>query len=792
MQAHHRRQRLEPLGAQFLFDGNTDEALTLLCGKGHGCRGFPGLAQIVRLGVGTIFESRSAARVGLAGYEQRAEALGSAPGVGLFEKLKKGCRLQFQGPVDQGVMTRRQNREFRVLLRNAQARRKRFDQRHARFLMAVMGRPQFARCRCFAQVMDQNREARGRRRIQAHGAFERHHDVNAGVDFRMPARGLRHAVERCDLGKDHLERTALAQGEKEELGVRLAQGPLSLLPDPLGYQRIDFAIPDHFLHQGARLRRNREPTIAEAGREACYPQHADRVFDESFRDVAQDTSLQIIGATKRIDEFAGRTLRDGIDRQIAPAQILRERHVGGEAHSEPAIARRDLGFQARERVFLFSLGMQEDRELASHRKVPESLEILRARADDHPVTLARGNPEELIPNCAADQVDLHARMLTESFAAAPTASDAPPTRSTFAARAVFACIAILMLPACGTMYLAQAARGQWQMVHARRPIAAVMGDPKTSPALRARLTEVRDARAFASQQLGLPDNKSYRSYADLKRSFVTWNIVAAPEFSVVPMQWCFPIAGCVAYRGYFSDRRAESFANSLRRRGFDVVVEGSAAYSTLGHFADPVLNTMLIYGDSELAAIIFHELAHQLIYVEDDSEFDEAFAVTVEETGLARWLAYTGRTQALDEYHRERIRERAFNTLFAQRRAELARLYASKLAPEVLRERKRVQYEALAEDMRDLARRQGVRLAYEDWIDAGLNNAHLASVATYFECVPGFERLLAQQNGDLPRFYAAVRALAHAPRRERHQALCTGSAQRNQQARLAAPHLDYE
>jgi predicted aminopeptidase len=201
---------------------------------------------------------------------------------------------------------------------------------------------------------------------------------------------------------------------------------------------------------------------------------------------------------------------------------------------------------------------------------------------------------------------------------------------------------------------------------------------------------------------------------------------------------------------------------------------------------------MLIYGDSELAAIIFHELAHQLIYVEDDSEFDEAFAVTVEETGLARWLAHTGRTEALDEYHRERLRDRAFNALFAQRRAQLARLYASKLSPDVMRERKRVQFEALAEDMRDLARRQGVRLGYADWIDAGLNNAHLASVATYFDCVPGFEGLLAEQGGDLPRFYAAVRTLARMPRAQRHRELCTGSAQGNQQARLTAPHLDHE
>jgi predicted aminopeptidase len=350
----------------------------------------------------------------------------------------------------------------------------------------------------------------------------------------------------------------------------------------------------------------------------------------------------------------------------------------------------------------------------------------------------------------------------------------------------------VLLPACGTLYIAQAAHGEWQVLRDRRPIATVMSDERTPPLLRARLAAVQDARNFASQKLGLPDNKSYRSYADLKRTFVVWNVVAVPEFSIEPMRWCFPIAGCVAYRGYFAQRRAEAFGMGLRQRGFDVVVEGIPAYSTLGRFADPVLNTMLIYGDRELAAIIFHELAHQLIYVEDDSEFNEAFAVTVEETGLARWLEFTGRTKELTEYRAERARDYAFNTLFAQRRAELAHLYASKLQPEVMRERKRAELAALAQDMRDVERREGARSGYEEWIDAGLNNAHLASVATYFDCLPGFERLLAQEDGDLPRFYAAVRARAREPRAQRHRELCAKSAQGNEQARLAAPHLDDE
>jgi predicted aminopeptidase len=383
-------------------------------------------------------------------------------------------------------------------------------------------------------------------------------------------------------------------------------------------------------------------------------------------------------------------------------------------------------------------------------------------------------------------------MVTETSAYARTAEGAPHAGGICAVRALLMSLVLVALPGCGTLYIAQAARGQWEVLHDRRPIPAVLSDERTSATVRARLAAVTEARDFATQKLGLPDNKSYRSYADVGRTFVVWNVVAAPEFSVEPLQWCFPIAGCVAYRGYFAEHNADKFAAELKKRGFDVLVEGVPAYSTLGRFADPVLNTMLIYGDRELAAIIFHELAHQLIYVAGDSEFNEAFAVTVEETGLARWLEFKGRAAELEEYRAERAHDFEFNLLIAHRRAELAHLYASKLSPELMRARKEEQFAALAEDMRDLEHRQGVSSGYEEWVEEGLNNAHLASVATYFDCVPGFERLLAREDGDLPRFYAAVRVLAKKPEAERHRELCVRSAQGDQQARLAAPHLDHE
>jgi predicted aminopeptidase len=250
-----------------------------------------------------------------------------------------------------------------------------------------------------------------------------------------------------------------------------------------------------------------------------------------------------------------------------------------------------------------------------------------------------------------------------------------------------------------------------------------------------------------------------------------WNVVAAPEFSVSPQRWCFPIAGCVAYRGYFNERSARKFAESLQEKGFDTYVGGVAAYSTLGKFKDPVLNTMLGYGDDELAAIIFHELAHQLIYVANDSEFNEAFATTVEQAGLERWLKLRGREADLGRFTAKRERQAQIIALFIGARTKLAALYKMKLAPDAMRARKREIFDRLDEQIADLEKRLGIRTSYRN-TEKGLNNAYLASIATYYDCVPGFERLLESKGGDLPSFYDAVRELTKKPREERHELLC--------------------
>jgi predicted aminopeptidase len=334
-------------------------------------------------------------------------------------------------------------------------------------------------------------------------------------------------------------------------------------------------------------------------------------------------------------------------------------------------------------------------------------------------------------------------------------------------------ILVALLAGLSGCYVMQAANGEWRVMRERKPIDKVVADPNTPASLRDTLKEVEAARDFASRELKLPDNRSYRTYADVHRPYVVWNVVAAPEFSVHPKQWCFPIAGCVAYRGYFAEKKARAFAADLARRGFDVTLDGVPAYSTLGKFADPVLSTMIRYGPDELAAIIFHELAHQLLYVKNDTQFNEAFAVTVENAGLERWLTANNHADRFQRYRKDSVMEREYVELFAHTRAQLAKLYASGEPPAEMREKKAQAFEELAAEIRALERRHGVQsTVYDEWIKEGLNNARLASEANYYDCVPGFERVLADVGNDLPRFYAAAKELAQLPMAERHAKLC--------------------
>jgi predicted aminopeptidase len=321
-------------------------------------------------------------------------------------------------------------------------------------------------------------------------------------------------------------------------------------------------------------------------------------------------------------------------------------------------------------------------------------------------------------------------------------------------------------------YLLESAQGQLSLLSKRQPIARVIERPTTPPALRAQLEEVTSIRNFASRELGLPDNGSYRTYADVGRSYVVWNVVAAPEFSVDAVQWCFPIVGCVGYRGYFVERRARAFAAKLQARHFDVNVGGVAAYSTLGHFDDPILNTMVGWDDVELAAIVFHELTHQLLYIAGDASFNEALATTVEEEGVRRWLLALGRDADLAEYERQNDRYLEVVNLLRRSSGELRRIYASGVDPALMREQKQETFAKLRSEYAGLQAGWGGHAPFDAWFRGSLNNANLASIATYYDCVPGFRRELAAAGGDLAAFYARVRQLAKLDRAVRDAAVC--------------------
>jgi len=334
------------------------------------------------------------------------------------------------------------------------------------------------------------------------------------------------------------------------------------------------------------------------------------------------------------------------------------------------------------------------------------------------------------------------------------------------------CVLMLIGASMDGCYLLESAQGQLSLMSRRRPIARVVAEPGTPADVRKQLEAVAQIREFAVRNLHLPDNGSYRTYADIGRPYVVWSVVAAPEFSVEPKEWCYPIVGCVAYRGYFVERRARAFGDAIRAKGFDVNVGGVAAYSTLGHFDDPILNTMVGWNDVELAAIVFHELTHQMIYIANDADFNEALATTVEEEGVRRWLASLGRSGELERYALEQRRSLEVVALLSRTRGELRVLYASGIDPTRMRERKAAAFAALRESYARLVQNWGPHPPFESWFEGEINNAYLASIATYYDCVPGFRRELAAVGGDLDAFYRRVRELAKLDQEKRDALVC--------------------
>jgi predicted aminopeptidase len=320
--------------------------------------------------------------------------------------------------------------------------------------------------------------------------------------------------------------------------------------------------------------------------------------------------------------------------------------------------------------------------------------------------------------------------------------------------------AALPLGACSTLgYYGHLAHGEVSLLAARRPVEKILSDPAADVQLKARLQSAQAARQFATETLKLPRNRSYTSYADLQRQYATWNVFAASEFSVEPVHYCFLIVGCLAYRGYFEKDKAENAAAKLRAQGYETWIGGSSAYSTLGWFADPILDTMLRNDDDALAATIFHELAHQQLYLKGDTQFNESFATFVQREGLRQWRSARDLGARDDS---AQARDHQFTQLALALRERLSALYARGLAPALTHERKREEIEQFRREYFHLRDSQWAGQGdYDDWVTSEINNAKLAPLGIYDGLVPAFAALYKKENRDWTKFYTAVRALAH-------------------------------
>ena len=330
----------------------------------------------------------------------------------------------------------------------------------------------------------------------------------------------------------------------------------------------------------------------------------------------------------------------------------------------------------------------------------------------------------------------------------------------------------LTVSACSSFgYYMDLMAGHSELMEQQKPIKEILADKEIKPKLRELLETSQNIRNFATKSLHLPENDSYRLYADLKRRYAVWNVVATKEFSTEPKKWCFLFVGCLNYRGYFSKDDATAYANELKKEGYDVFLAGAKAYSTLGWFDDPLLNTMMYKSEARRAGIIFHELAHQVVYIENDSAFNEAFATTVEEEGIRRWMLKSGKEKEHQAHLRNKKRDTEINNLLQATREELKELYKIKESDKEKRENKKHAFLKMQNKYQQLKESWNGYNAYDHWMKQGLNNAHLLLISTYHELVPTFQAVLKKENNNLKSFYRAVEKLGENNKEERKNRL---------------------
>lgn len=358
-------------------------------------------------------------------------------------------------------------------------------------------------------------------------------------------------------------------------------------------------------------------------------------------------------------------------------------------------------------------------------------------------------------------------------------------------------VVVASVSGCQTFsFYGQAIKGQYQIFAHEEKIPELVADPQTPAKLKAKLELLESLRAFAATNLALPVDGHYRKYVDVHRPFVVWNVEAAPEFSLQPQTWWYPFLGSLEYRGYFSEKTARDYAAGLQHKGEDVYVGGVEAYSTLGWFKDPVLNTFIFEPEPDLAEIIFHELGHQRVFARGDTDFNEAFATTVGQEGARRWLRAKGDTAALEKYLAELQHTREFAHLVQQTRTQLEVLYGDSvndegkvkasgkqntLSPAELRRQKQGILEQMRQKYAQLKANWGGDTSYDAWFSKTINNAKLNSVAAYYDLVPAFEHILEANAGDLDKFYKEVERLSKESKKKRKQLLLAQTGARTVQ-----------
>ena len=336
---------------------------------------------------------------------------------------------------------------------------------------------------------------------------------------------------------------------------------------------------------------------------------------------------------------------------------------------------------------------------------------------------------------------------------------------------IFICFSIFLIAAlagCSSIrYYGQLISGQMEILNHRQSIRQLLSQPDTPEKLKQKLELVLEMRTFAKNELFLPAKDQYLTFVELERPFAVYNVFATPEFSFSPKTWCYPIIGCAVYRGYFSKKDAFDYAAQLQAEGYDVYIGGVVAYSTLGWFDDPVLSTFVNLSDTKLAALIFHELSHHLLYVPDDTTFNESFATTVERESVRRWLEKENNLREYDDYMTEYHRRQQFIKLVLKYRKKLESLYTRDLPVQKKRQAKMAEFEDLKSEYRLMKKQWGGYSGYDGWFDRKMNNAQLLTVSTYNDLVPAFSKLLKNCNNDLKAFYKKCQDLAKEPKKER-------------------------